>query len=394
MWSLGCLAAELFLGLPIFPGASEYNLMQRITEALGPPTEGLMTGAKNAARFFRRDPGGGWVMLTPAEHEALTGAAPALGKRYFAASTLPGLVQGAPMRRGLSDADAAREAGQRVALLDWLQGCLAIDPAARWTPAQAAAHPFITGAPLVLPWRPPYEPGGVRRPVAAVPPAFHVGSPQPSPRSAAAWPGGALPVAAPHSLHDPSPLSGSSMPDQYAQLMTSHHAQLRAQAAAIYGAQPPAAAVPHPASLPHGLAQQSWVPTHRPGMHAQPAVLPALNVGTAPSYLFGGGFGSAGFGGLYAHAKPQPQPLLPPPPLPPPLDSPRAVARRRSSESGISLLTAAVRQAEGVRVTKGGGDAMDVMFSDVQLVQAQAEAQARADALASFSASAGFWPGR
>jgi dual specificity protein kinase YAK1 len=28
MWSLGCVAAELFLGLPLFPGASEYNLLQ------------------------------------------------------------------------------------------------------------------------------------------------------------------------------------------------------------------------------------------------------------------------------------------------------------------------------------------------------------------------------
>jgi dual specificity protein kinase YAK1 len=25
MWSLGCIAAELFLGIPIFPGSSEYD---------------------------------------------------------------------------------------------------------------------------------------------------------------------------------------------------------------------------------------------------------------------------------------------------------------------------------------------------------------------------------
>ena len=27
MWSLGCMAAELFLGLPLFPGASEHDLL-------------------------------------------------------------------------------------------------------------------------------------------------------------------------------------------------------------------------------------------------------------------------------------------------------------------------------------------------------------------------------
>lgn len=35
MWSLGCIAAELFLGLPLFPGSSEYNQITRIVEMIG-----------------------------------------------------------------------------------------------------------------------------------------------------------------------------------------------------------------------------------------------------------------------------------------------------------------------------------------------------------------------
>ena len=35
MWSLGCIAVELFLGLPLFPGTSEYNQITRIVEMLG-----------------------------------------------------------------------------------------------------------------------------------------------------------------------------------------------------------------------------------------------------------------------------------------------------------------------------------------------------------------------
>lgn len=35
VWSLGCVAAELFLGLPLFPGVSEFNQVARIVEALG-----------------------------------------------------------------------------------------------------------------------------------------------------------------------------------------------------------------------------------------------------------------------------------------------------------------------------------------------------------------------
>lgn len=37
MWSLGCVAAELFLGLPLFPGTSEYNQMSRIVDMMGYP---------------------------------------------------------------------------------------------------------------------------------------------------------------------------------------------------------------------------------------------------------------------------------------------------------------------------------------------------------------------
>ena len=35
MWSLGCISAELFLGLPLFPGSSEYNQLYRIIDMLG-----------------------------------------------------------------------------------------------------------------------------------------------------------------------------------------------------------------------------------------------------------------------------------------------------------------------------------------------------------------------
>ena len=35
MWSFGCIIAELYLGLPIFPGNSEYDQMRRIIEILG-----------------------------------------------------------------------------------------------------------------------------------------------------------------------------------------------------------------------------------------------------------------------------------------------------------------------------------------------------------------------
>jgi len=35
MWSLGCIAVELFLGLPLYPGNSEHDQAVRIVESLG-----------------------------------------------------------------------------------------------------------------------------------------------------------------------------------------------------------------------------------------------------------------------------------------------------------------------------------------------------------------------
>lgn len=35
MWSFGCVVAELFLGIPLFPGASEFDLLKRMIRILG-----------------------------------------------------------------------------------------------------------------------------------------------------------------------------------------------------------------------------------------------------------------------------------------------------------------------------------------------------------------------
>lgn len=43
MWSFGCIVAELYIGLPLFPGASEYDVLCRMIEIIGLvlPTEKL-----------------------------------------------------------------------------------------------------------------------------------------------------------------------------------------------------------------------------------------------------------------------------------------------------------------------------------------------------------------
>lgn len=54
IWSLGCIAVELFLGLPIFPGVSDHNQICRIVEMIGPLPEFMLENGKDTLKFFKR----------------------------------------------------------------------------------------------------------------------------------------------------------------------------------------------------------------------------------------------------------------------------------------------------------------------------------------------------
>src|ERR1700677_2430398 len=54
MWSLGCIAVELFLGLPIFPGASNYDQVSRIVETVGMPPFHMLEVGKDSNLYFER----------------------------------------------------------------------------------------------------------------------------------------------------------------------------------------------------------------------------------------------------------------------------------------------------------------------------------------------------
>ena len=164
MWSLGCVAAELFLGLPLFPGASEYNLLSRICETLGTPPAGMISKASNSHKFFQRtDENAGidgasnasYRLMTLDEYERRTGKKTPVGKKYFKHTKLADIIQSVGFSSSLTDEQIAKERTQRSALLDFLQGLLQADPNDRWTPDQALQHPLITEAPFTGSWTPP-----------------------------------------------------------------------------------------------------------------------------------------------------------------------------------------------------------------------------------------------
>ncbi|KAJ3102616.1 dual specificity protein kinase yak1 [Phlyctochytrium planicorne] len=173
MWSLGCIAAELFLGLPLFPGSSEYNQVARIVEMLGVPHSYMCEKGKSAHQFFEKygDGKGQWRLKTMEQYMKETGTVEQPSKRYFNGTTLQEIVNSYPvMRKGLSSKDVEKgivyvlihatnnrplEMQNRQALVDFLSGLLQLNPLERWSPQQAKMHPFLTGEKFTGPFAPP-----------------------------------------------------------------------------------------------------------------------------------------------------------------------------------------------------------------------------------------------
>ena len=52
MWSLGCVAAELFLGLPILPGVHEHDQLFRIIEMFGETPDWMLDQGTKSNKYF------------------------------------------------------------------------------------------------------------------------------------------------------------------------------------------------------------------------------------------------------------------------------------------------------------------------------------------------------
>lgn len=149
MWSLGCIVAELFLGLPIFPGTSEYNQISRIVDTLGIPPKWMIEMGKASFQFMelQTDEYGrkkyGLKSREKYSEEFQTKEEPS--KQYFPSTNLDEIIMNYPLpRQRMSQQDIQKEMSNRESFLDFVKGLLNMNPFERWTPHQAAMHPFIT----------------------------------------------------------------------------------------------------------------------------------------------------------------------------------------------------------------------------------------------------------
>ncbi|KAG9063283.1 dual specificity protein kinase yak1 [Linnemannia hyalina] len=171
IWSVGCIAAELFLGLPLFPGSSEYNQLSRIVEMLGILPTYMLEIGKTAHEFFERvrpeHLSHNYNAPTPKRYRLKSmetysrehNVVEQPSKRYFQATTLPDIINSYPMmKKGMTQAEVEKEMMNRQSFINFLQGLLNLNPIERWSPHQAKLHPFITGEPFTGNFIPPTIP--------------------------------------------------------------------------------------------------------------------------------------------------------------------------------------------------------------------------------------------
>ena len=179
VWSVGCIAAELFLGLPLFPGVSEHSQLGRIIDMFEtyPPDHMLRRGRatkkffkprkqcppvqkRNRADQFLNNPGRPKSLLssneryslkiappdtlfqykTPQEYADTMSLAVDKYKTYFRYAHLDDIIMYYPM----AQVNVKKERQERTCFIDLLRGLLLIDHCERWTAAQAGEHPFFS----------------------------------------------------------------------------------------------------------------------------------------------------------------------------------------------------------------------------------------------------------
>ncbi|KAI7858067.1 kinase-like domain-containing protein [Circinella umbellata] len=114
MWSLGCILAELYTGLPLFPGENEQEQLACIMEILGVPHRYLIEQSSRRKLFFDSN---GNPRIIPSSR----------GKKRR------------PGTKTLSHALHCHD----NQFLDFIERCLCWDPEKRMTPDEALCHEWI-----------------------------------------------------------------------------------------------------------------------------------------------------------------------------------------------------------------------------------------------------------
>lgn len=142
MWSFGCLVAELYIGLPLFHGASDYEQLHRIIGACGMPTPTMVHQGKHHAKYFSFGKHGHLALKTPEQFARDN-------KCFVEPQKFWHPVKEFSDFEAFYESSKVRETAQPQEKLevemfvDFLEKVLRVVPKERMTATEALRHPFI-----------------------------------------------------------------------------------------------------------------------------------------------------------------------------------------------------------------------------------------------------------
>ncbi|XP_042246975.1 homeodomain-interacting protein kinase 2-like isoform X1 [Thunnus maccoyii] len=140
IWSLGCIAAEMFMGNVLFPGKDEYDMMRHMVYTVGKPPDHLLSAGLYSFKYFNAM----YLGQTPIQWRFKS----SLEARHFiftprTINSLNDLLEHNLIYE-LSREDAEADQCDRASFVDLLTRLLKVDMSERITPSQILQHPFIT----------------------------------------------------------------------------------------------------------------------------------------------------------------------------------------------------------------------------------------------------------
>ena len=134
MWSLGCVAAELFLGFPLFPGQNEIHLLELITGMLG----------QFPLQIFHKTPRKNLFHSNGhlKSEEEINGSKVDF-PNYFTYSSLDQTILEYRIGLGMTPEAMTIEKRRRLLFVDLLKKMLNYIPEERISPSQALEEPFL-----------------------------------------------------------------------------------------------------------------------------------------------------------------------------------------------------------------------------------------------------------
>ncbi|KAM9113267.1 homeodomain-interacting protein kinase 4 [Pangshura tecta] len=147
VWSLGCIMAELHLGWPLYPGNNEYDQIRYICETQGMPKHSLLTVARKAHHFFKRNQHAElvtqWQLKSSSEYLAET-KVKSVERRKYVLKSLEQMESVNIRKMIYPDNEALAEYFDLRSMVELIKRMLTWDSHERITPSAALKHPFIS----------------------------------------------------------------------------------------------------------------------------------------------------------------------------------------------------------------------------------------------------------